>query len=495
MTSASPFRRDSTPFSQIIGPHERPHAFVWGWRADALPAVGEFCHIEGDGTLVRDAYGAVPAYHRQRGADVVVSPFFEELARPGGDVDERALFETLVLGHPVDPESTLVREVRRVPPGHRVAPLTSAAAVPWFETPAANYAAAVDPGRHVARFWDLFVECVEDRLTAYAGADVVISLSGGLDSVAIAAAIREAAPHRRVLGLTLGFRGHAGDREPGVAQTVAEHLGLEWELIDVSKDDPLAALEGHEARAGGPASVRRWAALTDGALTFYGYGGDALLRGDPAFWRSRLRNRQWRGAGADFAVTTLVHGLRPGFGLQKRLRRPQPAALPIYLLERHATSARRLLESTARHDRLRGPVLMQDPVWSSVFEEIAQTYPGSHLSVPLLDPRLAAFASTTPTAPWFIDKEILRAALRGRIPDAVRLRPKTPVHIDPELAFRPENVDAAIRDVRASGMRRFVDVERFEADLRRGGCRFSRHSEIVRVLRLSRFLLRFGGSE
>ena len=46
---------------------------------------------------------------------------------------------------------------------------------------------------------------------------------------------------------------------------------------------------------------------------------------------------------------------------------------------------------------------------------------------PLLDLRLVEFCLSLPPQPWCVKKHILRAAMRGVLPEPVRLRPKTPL--------------------------------------------------------------------
>jgi asparagine synthase (glutamine-hydrolysing) len=41
-----------------------------------------------------------------------------------------------------------------------------------------------------------------------------------------------------------------------------------------------------------------------------------------------------------------------------------------------------------------------------------------------------------PVIPWLLDKTILREAMEGILPDAVRLRPKSPLAGDPGLQLR-----------------------------------------------------------
>jgi len=60
---------------------------------------------------------------------------------------------------------------------------------------------------------------------------------------------------------------------------------------------------------------------------------------------------------------------------------------------------------------------------------------------PFFDLRLVDFLLALPSLPWCSDKELLREAARGILPDAVRLRRKSPLLADPLIALlqRPES--------------------------------------------------------
>jgi asparagine synthase (glutamine-hydrolysing) len=53
---------------------------------------------------------------------------------------------------------------------------------------------------------------------------------------------------------------------------------------------------------------------------------------------------------------------------------------------------------------------------------------------PLFDLRVVQFCLSLPPVPWCLDKQILRRWLRGRVPEAVRLRAKTPLRGFPHLS-------------------------------------------------------------
>jgi len=86
---------------------------------------------------------------------------------------------------------------------------------------------------------------------------------------------------------------------------------------------------------------------------------------------------------------------------------------------------------------------MLDPMWPNLFEGYDAGVTGVPLEVrhPFFDLRLVDFLLALPALPWCSDKELLREAARGILPDAVRLRRKSPLLADPLVALlkRPES--------------------------------------------------------
>jgi asparagine synthase (glutamine-hydrolysing) len=74
-------------------------------------------------------------------------------------------------------------------------------------------------------------------------------------------------------------------------------------------------------------------------------------------------------------------------------------------------------------------------MWSSIFEEFQPSYTGVSLEVrhPYADIRLLRFLLSVPALPWCRNKHLVRRALSGVVPEAVRLRPKTPLRLNPNL--------------------------------------------------------------
>src|ERR1700736_3236972 len=73
------------------------------------------------------------------------------------------------------------------------------------------------------------------------------------------------------------------------------------------------------------------------------------------------------------------------------------------------------------------------PHWTHMFEQ--EDAGATHFPVetrhPFLDLRIVNYLLALPPFPWFFQKLLLREAMAGRLPEMVRMRPKTPLRSDP----------------------------------------------------------------
>ncbi len=63
-----------------------------------------------------------------------------------------------------------------------------------------------------------------------------------------------------------------------------------------------------------------------------------------------------------------------------------------------------------------------DPAWTGLPVEFRH---------PIMDWRVVEFLVSLPALPWCVDKELFRRLLVGAVPEKVRIRKKTPLHLDP----------------------------------------------------------------
>ena len=79
--------------------------------------------------------------------------------------------------------------------------------------------------------------------------------------------------------------------------------------------------------------------------------------------------------------------------------------------------------------------MLSVPNWWALFEGYDPGVRGltQEARHPLIDRRLVDYILAIPPVPWSIDKHVLRCSMAGILPEAVRLRPKSPLAGDPTV--------------------------------------------------------------
>jgi asparagine synthase (glutamine-hydrolysing) len=239
--------------------------------------------------LARDRLGIKPLYYSER-PFAFASELRALLHVPGveRELDRESLFHYLSLRF-VPGERSIFAGVRRLPPGHLLR----------YDLETREL--------QVARWWQLrfgrdgdpaaLREALREAVVRWTLADVpvAVSLSGGLDSSAVAALLAESG-HGRVRTYSLGFAGE--DDELPLARALAERWGMEHHEAVVDADELLEDLLGmvwalDEPYGGGLPSwyVYRFMA-EEVKVGLTGTGGDELFgnyRRFVPFERARLR--------------------------------------------------------------------------------------------------------------------------------------------------------------------------------------------------------------
>ena len=105
--------------------------------------------------------------------------------------------------------------------------------------------------------------------------------------------------------------------------------------------------------------------------------------------------------------------------------------------------------------------------WAYVLEETDAAWTGVPLErrAPLLDLRLVRFLLRVPPVPWCMEKQLLREAMRGMLPDEVVFRKKTPLRLEPFEVFRKEQGWMPGVPEPTKGLCKFVDCDKLGATL------------------------------
>lgn len=455
----------------------------------------------------------------------------------GRELDDGAIGRVLSFdgGGPAD--ATFYRAVKRLPAAHRldldrgrfsVRPLPEPVPVPL----APMTVKAGDAAETARR---LLIEAVECRIGA--GETIAVHLSGGLDSAAIAciAARHLRQQGRRLLAVCSVLpKGHAGpetDERAFIDVVLAQEDNIDPLWVEMPPDsDPFAALpRWFECLAEPPYSTVTHVeerlgevARAHGAdVALCGFGGDfffsAMVMPAPAALLIRGRWAKagaelWRlGRGGPTPWSRLLRAQLLGPLKQHYSARPpdlDSGCAATALLDRverqEGQRPRSTVPAMARataHETMRfilapGHVERVLPAMRQVFLEQF----GQDLRFPMMDPRLVSFVLSLPEAELNRDgqsRSLMRRAMLGILPEAVRLRPDKGAAFDPALAAHCARARPALRAWAETASPRcwdYVDRARFLAALDaveptgRAGWRKDMFSVLLSGGRIARFV-------
>jgi asparagine synthase (glutamine-hydrolysing) len=445
------------------------HAYlVWG-NACVEHLLGDFVFAIWDGPeqrlfCARDQFGVRSFYYSRVGNSVVFSNTLDCL-RMHPAVSDRlndlAIADFLLLESSQDPGATAYSDIARLEPAHTLEAKGGRVSVRRYWTlPAPALVQAQHPMECVERFKELMDIVVADRVrTGPAG----VLMSGGLDSSVVAAGARGAFSRAGAQGdiraYTQVFHSLIPHDERPYAGLVADalHIPIEYQAAD-----------GYALFDGASPTENTWPEPTHIAwaapqldqlrevgkqcrVALTGFGGDPTLSCRISVHFGQLLKRGNFGR-------ALVEALR-FFSVENRWSRlyfrkrwhllfgsnksavRYPTWMNPELENRYQLRQRfdELIEKMPAGEGVR-PIAyssMMSTMWPCVFESLDPEVTRCSVEVchPFFDLRLVDFLLSLPALPWCSDKELLREAGRGILPDEVRLRRKTTLPMDPALAL------------------------------------------------------------
>ena len=452
------------------------HAYhVWG-RAAPEHLIGDFAFVIWDGSerrliAARDHFGVRPLFHARFGDQIVVSNRLTAIRSHPLSSDRLAdapMLDWLAHRNHIDSSATVFEAIHRVPPAHYLeigfgepSHVRRYWSIPR-ESPL-KYTRSID---YVDHFIDLLDSAVNDRLR---GRRAVISLSGGLDSTTVAASmVHVSSDSIAPLAQTNVYERLIPDEEGHWAAIAARSLGIHHTIYPVDQVDDFAEVDGPSWRRPEPIADTMWPVLRDqrqaairagATVSLTGYGGDVIAHPEPGHLISLLAEGKV-GAALSVGMTTWRYlGHRPPLYFRSAMQtwwrskterdsassvgQGAPSWLNPELIAEHKLRERwiSLLESGDPPHPLRPAMAAEivHPMWAHYLESDDPSWTGIPLeqSHPFFDLRLVNFALRLPPLPWCADKLILRRAGRGRLPDAILKRPKTPLQGNPRPPAAP----------------------------------------------------------
>ncbi len=454
---------------------------------------GDFCFVLWDESrrrvfCARDQIGVRPLYYARAKETWFIGDSLDIVARCSclaDELDDVWIADFLLESFCLDFDRTVYAHVKRLPPAHALAAFRGGAALMRY------WSLELDEpiffkrrGDYLDYFHETLARSIRDRLPE---GTVGVTMSGGLDSTTLAAkAVEITGDASRVVAFTSHFERLIPDNEAQFSSLAAARLGISQKFVAM---DQVCELHADApaiwtAEPGGPAAeapARRLIETemaSEATVWLFGEGPDNALTFE---WLSYLRWLAGRGAWRRLfgAIGQYAAGKPPRewlFAL-KRLSvprsRPEPVAssgLPAWIsrdFAKRASLAER--EAKTHSSPLHGwrPWAMQSfssPIWQRLFEHIDPVVSGSTLDYrhPYLDLEVLTFMLKTPPIPWARRKHLIREAMRGRLPDAILSREKTPLAVDP-LAIVARTMSPPPLSESAA-LSHYVDVARLPAD-------------------------------
>ena len=406
------------------------HAYdVWGERC-VEHLLGDFAFAIWDGRTrslfcARDHFGVKPFFYATVPGGVVFSNTLDCVRlhpEVSTALNEVAIADFLLHGWNQDPAATTFAGVQRLPAAHTLTMEQAGHRTRRYWTiPSDGRLRYRRAHEYVDSFKELLRVAVGDRLRANA---VSVAMSGGLDSTSIAATARQLMSDRNgrspLRAHTVVYDSLIPDNERHYAGIAAEALGVPISFFAADQYRPFDGWEQSSLRTPEPASdpflLMRLRLLRqvagDSRVLLCGDGGDEVL------WCSYvvdvLGKMTLRELGGQIGRSLVLYRQRPGAGIRARLKG-------------RATSDH---EHPLRPEAFRR--LTTSP-WAWHFESSDPGVTGIPLETryPFLDIRLVTHLLAMPPFPWFINKLLLREAMRGTLPEGVIGRPKAPLPVDP----------------------------------------------------------------
>ncbi|MEH6584248.1 MAG: asparagine synthase-related protein [Halioglobus sp.] len=446
---------DKTPDSELVLQAYR------AWGENCLEQLlGDFAFVIWDGPrqklfCARDRFGMRQLYHARTPQGVVISNSLATMRQHpavSDDLNDQAIGDFLLFGDHIwtDKTQTAFEGIKTLQPAHQLTLSDGEASITRYwdlpsDIPLLKYRREEE---YLEHFQSVFSQAVEDRLRCD---DVVISMSGGMDSSAIAATAtsirRKGGVNFGLQALTIVYDDLHPCEERYYASLVAEHLDLPIHYL-VADQHPLLAPAVQWTRPMEHYQPSLWVefnrqALQFGRVMLTGSAGDNLLHYSPAL-------PTWAEANPLQTLRQIIqlkarYGRMPGLGtgLMARVRkmtgktaaRPPPYPYPYWInkgIEQKLGLCQRWdaqwTLGVADENRLpRHPSLIDtllSPDWNNDDLGMQGGIASPEIRDPYLDLRLVEFVLSLPPMPWLYKKHILREVMRSALPDTVIERPK-----------------------------------------------------------------------
>lgn len=433
---------------------------------------------------VRDQLGVRPLFHAAAGEARLLSDSLDWIARhTGADnaLDDYWIADFLTLGFSREAERTVYRDIQRVFPAHVVKVADGIATQRrYWRLEVAEPLYLANRRDYSARFRELLSSAIADRLPA---GRVGISMSGGLDSTALAACtLAVTGSPSRIAANCAHYAELMHIEEDYFASLAARHLGIqlrvrvvdelaydpEWRARDIQWSEPTRSIvNAHHSR------TLNLELATAADVWLEGEGPDNALRLDrDAYFSWLVGQRQWSRLATAILQYLMIKGhagwRASWFRHTTRQKQPIAYSAPPAWLSRDLVDRLQLTE----RDRVLGEgsdwshpwhpdavASITSPIWQSFFDEydFQQSLAPVAWRHPFLDLRVLEFMLSVPPVPWAWKKHLVREAMSGRLPVKLLTREKAPLPVHPNAILMRRHGTPELR--RRGELARYVDLQ------------------------------------
>ena len=482
------------------------------WGPACLPRLnGMFAFAVWDGAhdrlfCARDRLGMKPLYYRVDRERLAfgseIKALLEDASRPTAP-NHRMVHDFLAFGLQDHTEETFFDGILQLRPGHSLSVEGGRLHVEkWWDLEPSAPQDALDDESAIRSFRALF----DDTVRIHLRSDVAVGscLSGGLDSSSIVCTMRRLlAPGPRLQTFSSCFDEAACDERPYLNLVVAQARTESVEIFPDGRrlyDEMPRILWFQEEPFGGTSYLAQWAVMRAAAehgvkVLLDGQGGDELLCGYPGYWGSYGGDLIRRGDVRRFAREAWAYGRQ-----QARLHPTvyanfARALLPLSVVararawlkgqdlwmnpefaSRYADSSRHLLYGDRFPNAVENHVaayLQSHSLPALLHHEDRNAMAFSiEARLPFLDARLVDFSLRLPTRLKLRNgrsKFILREAMAGVLPDAIRQRTDKMGFVTPQDRWLRETLRPQLEDLfgtRAFAQRGYWDPSRLRTAYR-----------------------------
>ncbi len=439
------------------------------WGEDCLNyLIGDFAFAIWDGRskelfCARDHLGVKPFYYAEVNGGLIFSNSLKclrEYPFVSDRLNKQAIGDFLIFGFYQEPSLTCFEDIRRLQPAHYLKVSDGFLRLKqYWELPVDGHIHYRQSSEYIDNFNELLGKAVGDRLRT---SRVGISMSGGLDSSAVAATACKLAKEQAPLELrafTVVYDSLIPDEERYYSGLVAKELNLpiqylvldNYKLFERHDQPELQAPEPFEEPLGAIYLDHVRQVATHSRVVLTGQGGDPLFYPTRRYFIDLLKSFRFKRAFSGIWTHVRLYKTLAGLGFRGELKRllglqkasekkPFPNWIDKTIREQLNLDDR---WNEANKDlaplhpfRPEAYKNLSNPCWSYMFQQYdADWFPiPVEVRHPFFDLRLVEYLLAIPPVPWCLNKTLLRLAMRGMLPAQILRRPKALVAGDPVRA-------------------------------------------------------------